>query len=466
MAIPVLLRAINGRQSRQLFTLALPLMVQALLGTSMSFVDALMVGQLGEQAIAAIGNAIQLLLFGHLLLAALYGGGSVLLAQYYGAGQTQRLANLLCSLAMAGVLCGLLLAFIYITAGEWLASLLTLEQWQTPAAGLAVSPLTGEYLAIIGWSMPLVVIDAILASSFQATGDTRTPVKVALTLNLLNIIGNWLLIFGAAIPGVSEPLFTPMGYIGAAISTAVVGAAGGLIMCWLAMGKKRPWHGQRCRPKFDALKKVLHIGLPMSVDGFYWQGARLFYVVVINAIGAKAFAAYVIVRTLKNLLMLPTRGLNQAAHILISQILGKAKFQRAKFAARQSILLVLLLTSLPVLAILLFSVQFLSLYNIAPDTADSAQICLYIMALSLYATAINTVVSAILSTGGDSYSSMHITLGCFLLVGAPAAWLLGITFEFGLIGAFAGITLEEVAKASVFLWRLKQKRWLRNLTAA
>ncbi|TCI02022.1 MATE family efflux transporter [Corallincola luteus] len=458
-----MLRTIKTRQSRQLFTLALPLMVQALLASSMSFVDALMVGQLGEQVIAALGNAIQLILFCHILLAAIEGGGAVLLAQYHGSGQNRKLGSLLSSLCLVGVVCGLLIAILFINAGEWLASILTLEMWQAPQHGLAVAPLTGNYLSIIGWSMPFVVVGAILSCAFQSTGDTRTPVKISIAFNLLNIIGNWLLIFGAAIPGVSEPLFTPMGYIGAAISTAVTGSGASIVILWLAASKKRPWHGTLHRPSFAALGKVFHIGLPMSVDGFFWQSARVFYTLVMNAIGAKAFAVYVIVRTLKALLMLPMEGLNSASQILIGQILGKGKFQRAKIASKHSIQLVLLVTTLPVAAILIGADLFLQLYEIAPDTAENARICIYILAISLYATAINSVVPAILTSGGDTYSSMNITLACFLLVGAPSAWLLGITFEYGLIGAFIGISLEEIAKAVVFIWRLNQQRWLVKL---
>ncbi|WP_188047586.1 MATE family efflux transporter [Vibrio vulnificus] len=460
---PNMLRLLRSRQSRSQLYLALPLMLQAVLTSLTGFVDNLMVGQLGEQVLSAIGNGFQLLAFGSLLLAALSMGAGALMAQHFGAGQKEQLGRTLSTLALTALIGGTILAGAFIIGGEWLAALITLELFNPPTPDVAVAPLAGTYLGIIGWAIPLWVMQHVLAAAFHATGDTKTPVKVFLIFNILNAMGNWVLIFGGAIPQLTEPFLQPLGYQGAAISTAICFAGGGLTMIFLSLRKHQPWAGQLTRPTVNILKDLLAIGLPMSVDGFIWQAAQLFYAVVMNAIGAQAFAAFIIIKTFKGLALLPANGIQQATAIFTGQLLGAGSMARARMSARTGLLLGVVVMLLPATLLALGSGYVLNLYQIAPETHQLAQICLWIASASLTAFAINSVVAGVLRAGGDTSSMMYITLGCFLFIGAPASYLLGIVFDGGLIGAFVGLTLEEVAKAMVMQWRMRKGYWLKKL---
>ena len=119
--------------------------------------------------------------------------------------------------------------------------------------------------------------------------------------------------------------------------------------------------------------------------------------------------------------------------------------------------------TVPVTLLILFAHPLLGLYKIQAETYELAYICIWVLAFSLYFTSINSVIPGLLRAGGDAKAVMNITLLSFVVVGAPASYILGIWFDWGLIGAFVGISLEEAFKAGLFIRRMRAGLWLKNL---
>ncbi|WP_242426279.1 MATE family efflux transporter [Vibrio sp. qd031] len=449
------------RLSKPIVSLALPIMIQGFLFTLMGFVDALMIGQLGEVAISGLGNSQQLLTFSFLLFAALSTGGSILISQYSGAHQSAKAIQVAGSIIVSAALCGVALgAIVYFYSAELVALLTT--DFLKPSDQWSDVPSTASlYLSVVALAIPLMLVSQMVAATFNATGDTRTPVKVAVTFNVVNFVGNYVFIFGLAIPGITEPLFPPMGLRGAAIATLFASAGQcGVLLYLLA---KRFGLKAIFTPNTAELKKVITLGYPSTVDGFYWQGARVFYTVLMNAIGAIAFTGYTIVRTFKSLFLLPVGGIGQATAIRIGQLLGAGKYRLAKASAVSAIATGVVVMLIPVVLLIALSDSLLSLYNIQQESHRLARICIWILAVSLFFTAVNSVIPGLLRAGGDAKAVMNITLISFAVVGAPVSFLLGIVLDYGLIGAFIGISLEEVFKSYLFVRRMKQNAWIHTL---
>lgn len=447
--------------ARPIIKLAMPIMIQGVLFTMMGFVDSLMIGQLGEGAISAQGNSGQLLSFSFLLFAALSTGGSILISQYSGAKQAGKIAHVAQSMVTGGFWSGVVLAAAFYFYAEELIAVLTTDIFLPRQEWSQVPKIAGSYLQIVAFAVPCMLLSQMSSAVFNATGDTKTPVKVSIFFNVVNFVGNYVLIFGLPIPGSSETLFTPLGLRGAALATLL--ASVGQCVVLLVLLRRNVKFAARLYPQWRYLQPIIALGYPNTIDGFYWQGARVFYTVLMNAIGAVAYAGYAIVRTFKGLFMLPVGGLQQATAIHIGKLLGAGEFEQAKATARSAIWVGVMLMSVPVSLLILFAHPLLSLYKIQPQTYELAYSCLWILAVSLFFTAINSVIPGLLRSGGDTKSVMNITLLSFILVGAPASFILGVWLEFGLIGAFVGISLEEVFKAGLFIRQMRKGLWLRKL---
>ncbi|OAJ93202.1 MATE family efflux transporter [Vibrio bivalvicida] len=439
--------------------LALPIMLQGVLFSLMGFVDSLMIGQLGELAISAQGNVGQLLSFSFLLFAALTTGGSILISQFSGAQQERKVEQIAHTMIVAGGGCGLLLGGIFYVLAKPLVALLTTDLFLPVEQWSQVPEVASGYLHIVAFAVPAMLLSQVIAAVFNATGDTKTPVKVSVAFNIVNFIGNYVLIFGLDLPGSTGPMFTPLGLLGAAFATLIASLGQALVlfvMIYRRLGGFK-W-GQ-----WSELKQIIQLGYPNSIDGFYWQGARVFYTVLMNSIGAIAYAGYAIVRTFKGLFMLPVGGLQQATGIYIGKLLGAGELEQAKITARAAIWAGVILMSIPVTLLVLLAHPLLGLYQIQAETYQQAYWCLWILAGSLFFTAVNSVIPGILRAGGDTKSVMNITLKSFAFMGAPASLLLGVGFDLGLIGAFIGISLEEIFKSYLFIRQLQKDDWLNNL---
>jgi len=459
-------RLFSKRLALPIIMLAVPIMVQGVLMNLMGFVDALMIGQLGESVISALGNSQQLLSFLFLLMAAMSIGGSVLIAQHKGANNSEAIDNSAIAMVQIGLIAGVVLGAVLFFFGEYLVGLLTTDAFKDAQDKSAVPAQAAIYLKIVSFAMPAMLLSQLLTAALNAIGDTKTPVKIGISFNILNFALNYILIFGMGFPGLWAPLFTPLGFSGAAIATLVSATSQGLVLFSVVRKKNNNIDlsmGRLFTSYWPTIKHIFVLGYPNSIDGFYWQGARVFYTVLINTIGAVAYAAYTIVRTLKSLFMLPIGGLQTATAIRIGHLLGAGQFNRARATAFVAVVVGMVIMLIPATLLVVFSKPLLSLYAITPETEQLAYVCTWILAASLFFTAVNAVIPGLLRAGGDAAAVMHITLISFLVCGAPLAWLLGIYFEFGLIGAFVGISIEEAFKAGLFVLRMKQYKWLKQV---
>lgn len=443
----------SRRLEKRITDLAVPLIINNILFTLMGFVDSLMVGQLGEATISAVGNAAQVQLFLFLLFAAIGQGGSILVAQSFGAKNEVQLRAVSSTIIASGFLIGLLVALATWFGGE--AFLWALTLGKSPE----VVTLGTTYLQIVALSYVFLVPGNMVSSVLRSVGDTKTPVKIAVVANILNVVGNAVLIFGLG-------PFPALGYQGSAIATLIAQSLQGLALLWFVTSAASPrrfrWR-ELVHVDGPTLKKIIVLGYPMSVDGFYWQGARIAFTLIFNAIGSHAYAAYTIVRNLKGMATLPTQGLQSATMILVGQALGRGRMGLSKLTARVGLRLSVGLMALPSLAVIALAFPLVGLYHLEPSTYQDAVVCTMILGVSIFFTTVNSVIPGILRAGGDTVVVMKYTLLSFALVGGPLAWIFGIGLGWGTVGAFVGVSLEEVFKAWIFHRRLQKGLWLKKL---
>ena len=393
-------------------------------------------------------------------------GGSVLTAQYLGAKKSDALRETTTTLLAAATWVGLVIALVYWFFGEQLLSLLTTDLFREPELRSDLPSIGHTYLKVIGIGMIAAAIGQVAQHVLQALGDTKSPMKYVLVSNVINVIGNFIFLFGGAIPGITDPLFTPMGIQGVAISTVIAWT----LMAFLLTRKllSHPSLQLKWWQCFRLVKvhlyKIARIGYPLSLDGFLWQGSAFLYAMMFNRVGADAYAAFLIALMIRGLSLAIGGGLQQSTAISLGQAVGANRIVRARAIVRTALTTSVVI--LPALSLLAFLITplFLSIYDITEQTVARVIGMVGMGALFTVFTAVAIIVPGVLRAGGDTKAPMVITFIGFTFVGLPTAYIAGLVMGFGVWGVFAGFLLDEAAKACIMLWYVRKGTWTKNLT--
>ncbi|HNW35145.1 MAG TPA: MATE family efflux transporter [Candidatus Ozemobacteraceae bacterium] len=445
---------IRGNTTRELWQLAWPLALQAVSFALLSMIDRLMVGQLAEAAIAAVGVGGQILFFTQTLAGAVASAAAILAAQVRGAKDASGMAALsgssLILMGLIGIAGSAVLMIFAESACLWLTN--GNQAIAVPAAG---------FLRIIAPTFPFILIMFAVTGIMRALGDTRTPVVTSVAAVLVNTSLNALLINGYA--GLPR-----LGITGAALATAVAHMIG----TWLALrayGKMtflEHRFGLRDlrAARFSTTRLLVSLAAPIALDGLFWQAAALAYTRIVGMVGGDALAAYFMYQSVRGLGYIPLGALGAAASIVVGRHLGAGHTRRAKMAVgRANVLAIASSMGMGGLAIIAAG-PYLGMFSVKPAVASDAMQLIRWFSLVLPFEAAIVVLSGTLRAGGDALRVSLMTLSTFWLVGIPLGWLLGVKLGMGLIGCFIGMSAESVVKALLFQLRYRSGAWARKLT--
>ena len=448
------LRGFAGSTVSELWQLSWPLALQALSFSMLAMLDRLMVGQLSETAIAAVGVGGQILFFAQTLAGAVASAAAILAAQLRGAKNAGGIVALsgssLVLMGLIGAAGAALMMFAAEPACLWLTD-----------GNRAIAEAGAGFLRVIAWTFPFVLVMFAVTGVMRALGDTRTPVVTSVAAVLVNTLLNAVLINGYA--GLPK-----LGITGAAIATAAAHVVG----AWLAMRAygRMTFEGRRFGPgdileaRTEMAARLIRLACPIALDGLFWQAASLAYTRIVGMVGGDAMAAYFMYHGVRGLGYIPLGALGTAASVVVGRHLGSGHAARAKMAVgRASILSTSSALVTGVLA-LAAAGPYLAMFSVKEAVAADSLRLISWFTLVIPFEAVIVVYSGTLRAGGDALCVSLITLSTFWLAGIPLAWYLGVHLGFGLTGCFAGMSAESVVKALLFHLRYRSGSWARRLT--
>ena len=310
-------RGLMGRWSaqdiRRVAKIAWPTILENIMVIMVSFVDTAMVGQLGEDATAAVAvNASPSWLLNG-ACAAIQVGATVLVAQAIGSRDREG-ANKVARQAMTLGLCmGAFLMVLMMAISGWLPAALRAEARIVPVAAQYIPHFTG------------LVISGIL----RGTGDTKTPMKVNLAANVVNIIGNFFLIYESrtvSIFGLSIPVWgAGLGVVGAAIPSAFSMAMVGVVLFIRVVrgaGDIRFERHQSYRPRWNVVRNMLRIGMPAAMERVCVNAGHMIFQTMVAGLGTASLAAHHLATTAESLSYMPAYGFGVSATTLVGQAVG------------------------------------------------------------------------------------------------------------------------------------------------
>ncbi|MGM9933564.1 MATE family efflux transporter [uncultured Clostridium sp.] len=430
----------------------IPVAAQAMLNTILNLVDTMMIGQLGQTEIAAVGLANKVFFVFTLLLFGIVSGSSILTAQYWGKKDIKNIHKVLgMSLAMA-----LIGSIIFVLAGifapEGVMRIFTPSE-NTIAIGAA-------YLGIAAISYPMTAVTNCYISLLRGVNKVKAPVIISILSIGINIILNYTLIFGHF--GAPE-----LGVRGAAIATLIAR----IIECLCLLGyvyiDKNP-AAARIKELFsfnrDFVKIYFKTVSPVIANEFMWGLGVTMYSLVYGRMGDEAVASITITQNVEQLCIVLFQGISAATAVILGNELGANKLHKAEKHATYFIVMQFALTMIMAVAFFFLRTPIIKLFVVTDATAMDIRKCLLVFIIYLPFRMFNLVnITGILRSGGDTTAALLLDLTGVWCVGIPLAFLGGISLGLPIYYVYAMVTFEEAYKFVIGFRRYRQKKWLKNL---
>ncbi len=437
----------------RLLALAVPIMIQSFVSSSLNLLDVLMIGQLGEISVAAVGLSNQVFFLLVFLLFGISSGAGVFTAQLWGKGDVPSIHRVMGIGLVMGVGGSLFFSFMALVLPHVALNIYTNDP--------AVIQTGSGYLRIAGWSYPLTAISFIYAATLRSTGNTRPPMFVSAIALSLKTLLNYLLIFGYL--GMPE-----MGIRGAALATVIARSLECLLLIGYTYLSRAPT-AAALRTLFtfqrNFVTTFLKIALPVVINEMLWSLGISTYNAIYAHISTESAAAIQIASTIESLAFVIFIGISDATGILVGNKIGAQENETAYHYGRRSLTLVVIGAMLMGVCIYLLSGSILSLYKVSPQVLEYTRNILLVMAGALWIRVSNmTAIVGILRSGGDTVFSMFLDGGTMWVVGVPSALLAAFVFHLPVHWVYLVIMSEELVKFFISLWRFRSGRWVHNIS--
>ncbi|MFP4021766.1 MAG: MATE family efflux transporter, partial [Halanaerobium sp.] len=307
-------------------------------------------------------------------------------------------------------------------------------------------------LASMLFGLPMMVVNAIL----QGIGDMKTPLYIMFISNVVNVLFNYLLIFGIGI-------FPALGVAGAALGSGIGRFIGFLIGITILIkgekGIKLDLEVIELKLDFEIIKDILIIGIPAAVEQFARQSSQIIYTALVAGLGTATIAANAVTMNVSSLSFMPGFGFGMAATTLVGQSLGAEKKDLAENYAKQSSYLTVLLMTAASIAMYIFVEPIVNLYTDDPAVINMAVSALKIFILFQPLLGLYMVLAGALKGAGDTKWVMYFTIIGNWGVRLVLSYLLGLRMGIGLNGFWLAMGIEVSFRTVLIIWRFISGRW-------
>ncbi|MBQ9767484.1 MAG: MATE family efflux transporter [Lachnospiraceae bacterium] len=435
---------INEKTS--MFLLAGPIFVELLLNILLSNVDTVMLSNYSQNAVGAVGNANQMMFMFIILFNVIAGATGVVVAQYLGAKKTENMNQIYSLAVVFNLVLGILMSLAaYLLSG----SLMRLLKVDVSQVGDAVT-----YMKIVGGFIFLQAGYNVMVQILRCHGYTRVGMYISLAVNVVNIIGNWLFLYG--------PLdFLNLGVAGVAISTVAARALALIVSLIIFYRLKIGKISLRALNPFPTqiLVRMLKIGIPSAGENMAYSFYQLILLSFINPMGASAANAKVFSNTLMSFSVVFSNALAQATQIVTGHLVGAGREDAADKRVMKT-----LYTSLPVaigIAALncLICPITLRIFNCDAETLVLVRQVLLVGIVMEIGRTINLVVIGSMKAAGDVLFPVLVGLVCMWGIGIAVGYSCGVLFSLGVAGVFMGTAADECVRGAFALIRWRRGSW-------
>ncbi len=414
---------------RAILSLAGPTMLEQLMNTAVQYVDTAMVGSLGTQATAAVGSTGTVNWLVNSTVSAVGIGFLALISRSCGEGDLNKARRASGQSVLAVLVCGLLFTLLTLCLSPYIPVWMQVDQ--------GTRRLASGYFFIIYSPMLFRTATIIFGTVLRAAGDTKSPMRIGMTVNLVNVVMNFFLIYPTRVIGYGGgSLVLPgagWGVYGAAVASAISFVIGGIAMtCILWTHPKISPRGQRICPDWQILRPCLMVALPNALQRFGTSFGYVVFAAMINSLGDTATAAHTIANTVEAAFYIPAYGMQTAAATLAGHALGEGSGYKLKVLGRKILSIELWLMLLSGGLLFLLAPQMVRLFSKDLQVILLGTTVLRMVALSEPFYGISIIVEGMLQGMGRTVLPLCVNLlgmWCIRIVGTyicTAFWGMGL----------------------------------------
>lgn len=431
---------------RQLAMLSVPIFIETLLIMMLGAVDTFMLSRYSDESVAAVGVVNQIVMLAFLVFEVINLGTSVICSQYLGAGLKGRIPLVVMVALLTNLLLGLMVSGVLYFGDEMILRAMGLNEVLLPD-GTA-------YMRIVGAFAFFQALSMTLSAALRADNLAMYPMAVTFIVNILNIIGNYTLIFGKfGMPA--------LGVEGAAISTATCRGIAMLLLFIVVrrtIVKRVPWEVFVKFP-WRELKNLLRVGLPSAGEQVSYSSSQMVITYFINMLGVEALATRTYCVNLIMFAYLFCISIALGGAICIGHLVGHGRTRGAFLLGKLVMRLSIIITASLSLLLAIAGPWVMPLLSSNPEIISLGCTILWIDVLLEFGRPTNIFATNALRAAGDVNYPFYVGVVVMWSVAVVAAYFAGIVFGLGLVGMWIAFACDENIRGVVFIRRWYSMKW-------
>lgn len=437
---------------RKLLRLTFPIALQNLMLALVAASDAVMLGRLDQNAMAAVSLATQIQFVQNMMLGAVVSVVAILGAQYWGKNDKRVLGEIFGISIRQSLVISILFFVGCVFYPEYLMRLFAHDP--------ALIEIGADYLRIAGWSYLLTGVSQCYLAIMKVSEHASRTAWISSTTVVLNIVLNAILIFGL----LGAPA---MGVRGAALATLIARV---VELVWaIASSYQKTYIRLRLSDivsfNWGLCRDFWRCSLPILGAYLFWGVGFTSYTAVLGHMGADAAAANSVAAVVRDLMCCLCNGLSAAGGIVVGNELGAGRLERGKLYGDRLMVLSFVVGLLATVLVLL-SIPPVLYYIKLTETARSYLVGMFVI-LSIYmiGRCVNTIViNGIFAAGGDTLFDFYSLAICMWGLAVPCAFIGAFWLNWHVLVVYACTCLDEVGKIPWVIWHFKRYKWVKNLT--
>lgn len=437
---------ISNISKKTLFSLTIPIFLELLLVTIVGNIDTIMLGYYSDKAVGAIGGITQLLNIQNVIFSFINMATSILTAQFLGAKDFKRVRQVISVSLVLNILLGIILGGIYLFFWKSLLHRINLPE-ELVVIGKYYFQMVGGLCIFQGL---ILSCGAILKSHGRPTETLVINVGV----NILNILGNGMFIFG----WLGMPILGPTGV---GIST-IISRGIGCVVAFYVMCKycNFTFRKKFIKPfPFKIIKNILSIGLPTAGENLSWNVGQLIIVAMVNTMGTTIIASRTYLMLITNFIMTLSIALGQGTAIQVGHLVGAGKKEEVYNKCLKSVKIAFLFAFVSTSIVCFFRKPIMGIFTTNQDILNASLKIFPLMIILEMGRVFNIVIINSLHAAGDIKFPMFMGIIFVFTVAVSFSYIFGISFGWGLVGIWIANAMDEWIRGIAMYFRWRSKKW-------
>ncbi|MDO4289063.1 MAG: MATE family efflux transporter [Eubacterium sp.] len=439
--------AAENTKKQSLFKLTWPIFIELFLQMLVGNMDQMMVGQVSTTGVGAIGNSNQIINVLLISFSIISLATTILVSQNMGAKNYKNVSTIYTLALFVNLFFSIVISAVLLIFTHQIYGLL-----QVPAE---IMQETVNYTRIIGAGLFLQAVFLTFSAIFRSNYLMKQTMIVSVIMNVLNIVGNYILINGIGLPA-------PLGVVGAAISSDISKLVGVVIVAVLFKKKIRPGMSLKTLKPFpvDMLKRLLFIGVPSGGETLSYTLSQTVTMGFVNLCGTVVIPTRVYAVMFAMLTYLYSNAISQSSQVLVGHMIGARSYEdadkRTMATIRSSVIVSVIMATL----IYIFSDQIFGIFTTDPQVLALGKQVMFIDIFLEIGRAVNMVMVRSLQAANDILFPIGLGIGSQWFVSVVLCYVLGIYLGWGLVGIWIAMACDEILRAIMFMIRWKRRRWM------